>query len=695
MKRIAPFVWLAYLLVPVEGWGLLHGRPLGGLEVVVLLAGAWLWWWRGTLPAGALAIVALVAKLGLGALWMAPHGFSAQYFAKADFSGARERGTEPADAGSTRTDPQLAFGGGADVDLPVYFFNDIQRFNFYLPTDPDRVTLPVSVKWDGWIDAPTDTARRLFVRGAKGQAVVAIGNEPPVTVELAPTPWTGFVRLKAGLQPIRVTLSMPQGAARDFAAGWMVNDVERPFGPSVYRKHIPPARIVTDAWLRRVSVVWDALLLLGLAAAFARAVFDVARRTVRSPGVREALALLWVLAAVDAVRVSGIWINRMMTLSGGDDWLSYETLARDIGLNGLWMLKGAELGHGQPFYFQPLYPYFVAATHWVFGDGLFGVLLVQRWLIGAAVVALWRLTAALFGERVGIAGLLAGAAVIYVKLAPIAGLVLNELLYVPLLCLWALMLVRLARSDRPTLPAAIAAGVVGGLATLARSPLMLGWALVVPCILIAAWRTRRAVRTVSALVLVLVAVTGLATYRNWRVSGTAVLVSSSGAINFYLGNQPPMRITIPPERTALYNRWGVDDNVRVSLEFARQQPRAFFEGWRKKALFTLGWHDILDASLGRSSFFIAVWILALLGVVVVIARPSWLPSSGAAFGIPTALAIAHFAVLVIVFPTQGDRLLVPFYLMLVPAVAVALDAVWMLLRGGRRGRIPAAGKASA
>ena len=86
--RLAPLLWIAYLVVPVQGWGLFHGRPLGGFDALVLAALCWLWWRRKTLPLPLLAVVALIAKIALGATLLAPRGFDAKYYANAAFAGA-------------------------------------------------------------------------------------------------------------------------------------------------------------------------------------------------------------------------------------------------------------------------------------------------------------------------------------------------------------------------------------------------------------------------------------------------------------------------------------------------------------------------------------------------------------------------------------------------------------------------------
>lgn len=676
MKRALPLLWLAYLIVPVQGWGLFDGRPLGGLESVVLLAFAWLWWTRRSIPWAVVAVVALLLKIGLGGL-LDQRGFGAFYYANATHSGRHEHSTEPFVGGFTRIDHRLSFGGPGDDDLPVHFFNDIDRFNFYLPTQPARDGLPVSVIWTGHVYSERDAVKRLYIRNPGGPATVVVGVEGFVERPASPTAWSGYVTLRPGSNLVMVRMSIPQGAPRIISVGWLVNGVEQPWDDSsILRLDATPGRIARGIWIRRVSVVFDAVLCLALVVGVVVTFAGVCRRLVAELNVRDALALAWLVVAADVVRVGWPFLGKMITLGGGDDWLSYETLARDIGLHGLWMLKGAALGQGQPFYFQPLYPYFVAAAHWVFGEGLFGVFFLQIGLAGAAAIALWRLTASLFGERVGAAGLLVAAVVIYEKVAPWSVFVLNELLFVPLVCLWALLLVRLARAQSPSLLTAAAVGVVGGVATLARSPLMLGWPLALSLLFIALRSTRRAGRVVIVLAVAMMAVTSLATFRNWMVSGKAVLVASSGPINFFIGNEPPMKLVAPPDHKAQYDRFGIDPNVQTSLEFARQKPGLFFDGWRKKALYSLGIFDVIAPERGRSVFYMTCVLLALLGCVWIAFRPAWLLRPDLATLIPLSLAASHFAILVIIFPTvHGDRLLVPFYALLVPYVAVVIAGI--------------------
>ena len=38
LRRAAPIVWIVYLIVPVAGWGLFAGRPLGALGILAIAA---------------------------------------------------------------------------------------------------------------------------------------------------------------------------------------------------------------------------------------------------------------------------------------------------------------------------------------------------------------------------------------------------------------------------------------------------------------------------------------------------------------------------------------------------------------------------------------------------------------------------------------------------------------------------------
>lgn len=523
---------------------------------------------------------------------------------------------------------------------------------------------------------------------------MTIGNALTARIPPSTREWTREVDLTIGEHAVLITVAIPQGGARVFEAGRFIDGRERPFDSTmIFRRPVPflrsmPAVALSIDWILRIlSSTVDLVLCGWLGFAVVSGMIGACRRMRRSfpafPAfpVGDVVAVGSLLAIIDAFVWAMPALGRMITLSGGDDWLTYETQARDIALNGIWMTDGAALGHGAPFYFQPLYPYFVAACHMVFGDGLFGVYFAQRLLLAATVWFLWRITAALFDDAVGVAGLVVATVIVYEKVGPWSGFLLSEVLFIPLVCAWTYLLVRIALRHQGS---AIAAGVVGGLATLTRSTLVLGWPAVLAALVFALKRRRWA--TLVPVVAAMLAVASLATVRNWVVARAFVPIASSGPVNLYIGNQPPVPLATTPQDRVVYERLGFSPYTQMVADYIRQQPRAFLAGLARKAKFTLGWFDAMEPGAGRSIFYVAAWAMALIGSLL--AGRAISPGTGWAATIPMSLALSHFAGVVMIFPNSyGDRLILPFYALLTPyvglAVFIAYRRVARLLVGSR------------
>jgi hypothetical protein len=674
VSRVLPLFWLAYIVVPRHGWGLLGGRPLTLLPTAVVALVCWLWFTRAAAGVPAVLVGALLAKILLGALLLVPRGFDARYYANPDFQGQVERSAEPSDQSFTRVDDRLTFGVPGASDLPLAFLNDVHRFNFYLPNQPNRNTLPISVVWQGFLRIVAPGQGRFYVRAPGGTAQLLVGHE--LTLQTTNTEATGGSTFLPGFYRLLVSLSIRPDGVRQIEAGRIVDGREQPFdAATVYRRPAPAVAVAVDSLARWLSRLLDVVLCAWLLVAVVGVLRDVGRRASHRYVPRDAIALVWACAIVNAVMFAAPSVGRTITLGGGHDWLSYESMARDIALNGVAMTQGAAFGHAQPFYYQPLYPYFVALCHWLFGDGLYGVFFVQRLLVAAGAIAMWRATAALFGERIGGAGLAAAVIVFYGKFAAWSAVLISETLFVPLLCMWVYLLVRLAAEPAgQTMPRALGAGLVGGLATLTRSTLVLGWFVALPAIACALRSAGRRWRIVVAVAATLVAVTSLATFRNAVVAHAFVPIASSGPVNLYLGNLPNPPVVIPPEHTAAYQHLGLDPFTQRAIEYARQRPRDVADGLRRKALYTLGWFDPLTSGAGYSLFYIATWVAALLGIVLIRSRTGKTSTFTALM--PLLIAMTHFLSVVVIFPhSYGDRQILPFYVLLVPYIAVAFDVV--------------------
>ena len=117
--------------------------------------------------------------------------------------------------------------------------------------------------------------------------------------------------------------------------------------------------------------------------------------------VREQfLAWFALVATVEALLFASPWLTRLTMLVPGDDPMTYETYARDIQLHGL-LLKSVE----GPYYYQVFYPYFLALIHTLFGEGMFGLVFVQRVLVAFVVWMVVKIAVEIGGERVLARGL--------------------------------------------------------------------------------------------------------------------------------------------------------------------------------------------------------------------------------------------------------------------------------------------------
>ncbi len=663
-------IWTAYVVVPTDAGGLIHGVPLGPIDAFALLMIAWLAAYGGRLAGAAIVATMLGVSLVASASIPGTGGFRARYFANADATGPHERSTEYPDSPFTRLDDRLDFAPGGP-EFPLAFFNDNGRFNFYRAGEPRRRQLEFAARWSGswwvaegthylYVDAPQSTAQ-VFVDGA---SVVSVSPEGGVG--------SADISLAGGWHRLDVTFSSPYGAPRRFSAGELRSDQRRPFdSTSVVTRQVRGWQMTVTRVLRVVKTGVDAGALAWLAwlcAVGIRNRMAALWQDALAPARRaQALSLLVIVAAVEAWVFAWPWSRQVMLLNGGDDPMTYEGYSRDILLNGLLMNGNLPLGQGEPFYYQAFYPYFLAAVHAVFGEGMFGVMLVQRLLV---VFVIWRLVemaAELGGDEVWPAAL--GCATFFAcwKFWPIAADLLNESLYVPLLVAWTASLIRACRA--PTTARAIGAGLFGGFTAITRSTALLAWVAVFPACW-AAWKPAANRRVLlGALVLCSFGIFSLITVRNWIVAGQFAPTSTELGVTLLGGNELPAGVTIDlSARGALYERLELNPFTAQVIEYAITAPGSFALNLGRKALFVLGFFEPYAPGWGYSPVYIAVWVTAAAGLVFAI-RTGQTPAIPLI--VPALIAITQFAALVVVYP-KGERLILPVYILLVPYSSIAV-----------------------
>ena len=668
-------LWTAYVACPFGAGGLFSGVPLGPLDAVAVLVVWWLTVGGSRLPDARIAGSVLAAALLVSLLIPDAAGFHARYFANAEAREPFERGTEIPRGNFTRIDGRLEFARG-ESELPLVFFNDIERFNFYHPHEPQRGSLAFAVVWNGYWRVDSDGAPRIvYVDAPRGVAQLIFDGVTVVSVTPSDGPRTAVVTPARGWHQLHVRFSSPYGAPRSFSAGELIDNRRVPFdGASVRTRRIASWRLTVSRLFDRVKTAFDACLLAWLAWLVAVRVRDISR-TLRAGGSPKArrdsvLALLALVAIVEACVFASAWAGRLAVLGGGNDPMTYEFYSRDIQLNGLLLRRVNE-----PYYYQVLYPYFLAATHMIFGEGMFGVMLVQRLLVAFAVWSMADIAVSIRGDKVWPVAFACATLFAYVKFAPFAAELLSEALFIPLLVAWTAVLVRVVRS--PTGRGVVCTGILGGLAALTRTTALLAWAVVFPVCWVAWKHTARRGLFVAVLAACLCGLVSLIAVRNWIVVREFAPIPTEGSIVLLMGNEPPPGVQLDlTRRGPLYDRLGLNPLIRQVVEYAITEPGMYVRNLGRKALFALGYYDPYVPGWGYLAVYIAVWVASAAGFAFTLrarAAPAIVVS------LPAMIAIAHLAAVVMVH-LRAERLILPFYAVIVPYAAVAVDR---LVRRGR------------
>jgi 4-amino-4-deoxy-L-arabinose transferase-like glycosyltransferase len=498
---------------------------------------------------------------------------------------------------------------------------------------------------------------------------------------------------------------MPWLVVRSGSAG---ADGEPLGGVQLVQDGTSPEAVARAAWLYPLALIVVALLVGVMALAFASHLYVVLRRpgeVSRPPDVssgarglplalveRAVLAAYFLLAAGAELLRHQHLFGRAVILSGGNDWLAYESFARDILFNGPLLMEGRALGQGLPFYYQPLYSYWIALTHLVLGEGLFAPLLMNAVLGIITGLGLYLLTRELFGRAAAFVAVPLFELCRLTVFAPTAGLLLSENLVFPLVPIFLLLLARLVA--RPDWRTAVGAGFVLGLAGLARTTPL---ALVPPAVLILllGWRGLRLGRLGIGpegagigwrrigvyLTLMLAACTltvGLATVRNYVVSGRVVPITSSAGANLWETHRPSSKVDLDRiDKDPLYERLGLDRTTREVVEFIRQDPAGYVGTLVPMFLFAVGVRGAVVGTWDVQPILFGLWLAYL--VVTLAFRPARTQRTWFVH----AFIWSHLAQMTIFFSHQyGFRLILPMYVAMVPIAAFGVVAVAAWL--GRR-----------
>ena len=370
-----------------------------------------------------------------------------------------------------------------------------------------------------------------------------------------------------------------------------------------------------------------------------------------------------------------------------------------------------------PFFQPPLYPYALGLLYALFGRSLLLARLLQMAAGTASACLIFSLGEKIFGRRTGLAAALAFS--LYGPMLFYEG----ELLAPALIVLLNLLLAgsALAAIAKPSAGRALVSGALLGLSALAMS-VVLPMALVIPWCAWRSWRRRaalpapgRGLALLGAFAAGLALVIAPVAWRNARVSGEFVPISTNGGINFFLGSGADFERKLAirpgyewdellnePIRRGIVSAGGQSDYFRrKALRLIAADPAGYGRVLlRKLRQLAAGGEIMRDIDLyafrqyspllsllawkrGLAFPFGLLLPLALLGMALAVRRRL----RGA--GLLLAFVLAHAAVLLAFFVTSRYRLNVLPFLALFAAYGGL--GLWDLLRSRRwRRALPAA-----
>jgi Dolichyl-phosphate-mannose-protein mannosyltransferase/PA14 domain len=677
MSRLAPLALLLYLLAAGHPESLVGALPWGPLALGAATAlgcgvvAAWPLAPHRCLRGLTIATFLLVGlKLAL-ALTAPRYGLQANYYANEGFDNAPERSTVAPGTGYTRLDTRLEFGGD---EFPLFFFNDLKRFNSSGSDRLDRdQALTWSARWTGYLNASGDGPFTIWLT-ASGPASLSLDRKPLLQVDAdGRATAQAQVELTAGPHPLQLRYVRKKERSAYLKVESDQFGVRGPLmAPLLTPERYPPERLALDQTMVQLARTLD-IVFLGLFAAWLIVAVAARWRQARAAGLRRLVVLEQPLLALvpfgfylQAALPRLDRFGKMLFLGGGQDWLTHETLAREIQLNGPLMTLGEPLGQGALYYAQPFYPYYLALLHTLSGEDFYGPIALQMVGLGAAVVVLYFLTRELFGRRAALVNLaLLLLVMVPFELAWVARLLISEAPYFWVMPAAVLALVLLARTPSPGL-GAIAGGLLG-LACITRGPTLL-YLPAALLLLAATWRQAglpRATTTRPLLLLAVcaVAVIGLVPLRNVIVAGKPALTASSGGVNLEKLHRPSATVRLASARSEpLYQALNLDQPTREVLEYLRQDPAGYFGSYLPLAAYTLGVGSALNDLLDERPVQLRPELL-LLDLLYVLALLLISAARTTRACLLHAFIGLHFLTMVVFAPYDYEnRLVTPMYL---------------------------------
>lgn len=309
----------------------------------------------------------------------------------------------------------------------------------------------------------------------------------------------------------------------------------------VTRRMITPALIVLGFHILRSLATSQPLeeVFLPFAALFIPTLLLIAFFGVTVPAADQSRLRPWLLLLL----LINAWVfiqhthpyGQLVLFTGGDDELTHEGFARQALLATNWPARLAA-GEATIFYYQPFYRYFVAGIHALWGESMFGLYVVQTFLLSATVYATLRL---LHLFRLPYAPLLFGLGFAAVSLLPNQSLLMvmqrpfQQGLGTPLLLIATAITFSFVIRP-PSWRLLVATGVLWGVTLSIRTDYVPLMPLAIVAVVVGTWSWGRWRQRLAALLLFLIAASifpALVVWRNYLVAGVPAFMPTSGLYN--------------------------------------------------------------------------------------------------------------------------------------------------------------------
>ncbi|MEW6409277.1 MAG: glycosyltransferase family 39 protein [Nitrospirota bacterium] len=520
------------------------------------------------------------------------NGLHAKYYTNPIWEGPYERSTDFVSLkDATRIDSSIDFRNVgysfSGNPFPLYFFNDSKRFNYYREFAYLRIDPPFSAEWNGYIFVPENREYTFEIISGDKVWMSIDGNK--------------LYSEKSGLKSVYLTKGSHHVNIRFSHNTKGPKELILKSSPDSNRVSVIQNRFF---YLRPVSVFTHKVNLFliyahySLIAIWALLIVFISRMHLRGLDMaflkRERFYLSLIFLVSFALRVfSNLrkWKDpQTIILSGGDDWLSYETAARSILLGDF---LNAAFDEGRPFSFTPLYRYFLSVFHLLTGESLFFSAILQGVIFGVVVVLTYFLGKQLFSVRAGIVSVVL---LIGVDMMPrMYDRFLGEPTATFLALTSFLMLFKFSEIKKSRY--LLLAGVLFGLATGIRPNLLPFSLIIVMWIFTFKMDLKERFKSSVVFLLAFVLIIAMIPLRNYAVAGKPVLFSTHGPVSLLVGNPVPADVTLRTIERPYLDKLSLSPETRTVVEFMLQAPGVFFYGILRKFLFLFG---VSDPELGEA-----------------------------------------------------------------------------------------------